>query len=211
MLLRAKKTPRIAEADSSQVLEILSKGLLLLGIKGDKLPTGFELTYMVQMIRQDYGNLPIGEFQLAFELCVKDKLDEKAETYQNFSVLYLSRMMTSYARWAIKNTVYERPEVKQIQGKKLEDDEVIEMAFDSYKRTRQFDSIFMALKAFNILNGRGLLDTSKNIVTLTENELKRRIVDVGSKKEIKAILENDDEMELYCRRMAVALYFKSLL
>lgn len=186
--------------------------MILLGIKGEKLPTEFELTYMVQMIRQDYSNLPIGEFQLAFELCVKDKLDENAETYQNFSVLYLSRMMTSYARWAVRNSLYEAPtETKQLDAPKLSDDEVIEMALDSYRRTRRFDSIFMALKAFNILNNRGLLDTSENIVKLTEEALKSKIVDIGTKKEIKAILNNDEEMELYCRRMAVSQYFKTLL
>lgn len=186
--------------------------MLLLGIKGEKLPTQFELTYMVQMMRQDYANLPIGEFQLAFELCVKDKLDENAETYQNFSVLYLSRMMTSYARWAVRNSVYEpQIESKQLEAPTLQDQEVIDMAFDSFKKTRRFDSIFMALKCFNILNSKGLLDTSENIVKLTEEALKSKIIDIGTKKEIKRILNSDDEMELYCRRMAVAQYFKTLL
>ena len=200
------------ESDSSQILEIITKGMILLGIKGEKMPTEFELTYMVQMIRQDYPHLPIGEFQLAFELAIKDKLDENAETYQNFSVLYLSRLLTSYGRWAAKQ-VYQMPkeELKQLEEPKINEDEIIAMALDSYKRTRRFDTIFMALKVFNILNDKGLLDTWQNIVTLTEQELKKRIVDHGSKKEIKAILENDEQMELYCRRMAVSLYLKSLL
>jgi len=72
--------------------------MILLGIKGDRLPSEFEMDYMAKMVKVDYANLPIGEFELAFDLMIKDKLDERAETYQNFSALYLSRLMGSYAR-----------------------------------------------------------------------------------------------------------------
>lgn len=82
-LLQAKKTKRILDCNPQEVLEIITQGMLLLGIKGDRLPTDFELKFMIQMMRQDYGNLPIGEFELAFDLIVKDKLDENSETYQN--------------------------------------------------------------------------------------------------------------------------------
>ena len=200
------------DCEVTEISAVINKGMLLLGIKGDKLPTQFELTYMVQMMRQDYPNLPLGELDLAFELMVKNKLDENPETYQNFSVLYLSRLMTSYSRWAVKQ-IYEQKteEVKQIDAPKLDEDEIIRMSLDSYKRTRKFDEIFMALKTFNILHSRGLINFDKQeVINMVESELKKRIDSPTMKKEINRILNDDDQMELYCRRMAVSLYFKSL-
>ena len=200
------------DCEVTEISAVINKGMLLLGIKGDKLPTQFESTYMVQMMRQDYPNLPLGELDLAFELMVKNKLDENPETYQNFSVLYLSRLMTSYSRWAVKQ-IYEQKteEVKQIDAPKLDEDEIIRMSLDSYKRTRKFDEIFMALKTFNILHSRGLINFDKQeVINMVESELKKRIDSPTMKKEINRILNDDDQMELYCRRMAVSLYFKSL-
>ena len=200
------------DCEVHEISAVINKGMLLLGIKGDKLPTQFESTYMVQMMRQDYPNLPLGELDLAFELMAKNKLDENPETYQNFSVLYLSRLMTSYARWAARQ-IYEHKndEVKQISGPQVDEDEIIRMSYDSFKRTRKFDEIFMALKTFNILHSRGLIITDPDIVVpLVEIELNKRIDSPKMKKEINRIINDDDQMELYCRRMAVSLYFKSL-
>lgn len=186
--------------------------MILLGIKAEKLPTEFELTYMVQMIRQDYTHLPIGELSLAFELAATNKLDTEAETYQNFSVLYFSRMMSSYSRWAVKQ-IYEVKEVfKELPVPDVDDDELIQMSLDSYKKTRQFDQIFMSLKVFNILYKRGLINFDpEDIVQQAEIELKRRITDNVTRKEIKKILADEDQMELVCRRIALSEYFKTII
>jgi hypothetical protein len=208
----AKKTSKIIDATVADIIGIVNKGMILLGIKAEKLPTEFELTYMVQMIRQEFTYLPIGELSLAFELAATNKLDTEAETYQNFSVLYFSRMMSSYARWAAKQIYEVKQVVKELPIPNVDEDELIQMSLDSYRKTRQFDQIFMSLKVFNILHKRGLINfDAEDIVLQAEIELKRRITDNVSRKEIKKILQDDDQMELTCRRIALAEYFKTIL
>ena len=187
---------------------------MILGIKGDKLPTQPEVEYIVKMLQEDYANLPIGELDLAFELMAKNKLDENPETYQNFSVLYLSRMLGGYARYVRANYIEPKVELKQIEQPKTEDTEMIDFAFDCYKKNKdkRFDNIFMALDIFkHILKNNLMQFNYSEIYTLTLNELKLRIIDRDSKNKINEILKDEDLLENMCRRMAVKIYFENQL
>jgi hypothetical protein len=186
---------------------------MILGIKGDKTPTKPEMAYMIDMLQKDYGNLPIGELDLAFELMAKNKLDENPETYQNFSVLYLSRMMTSYARYIRANYQEPKKEVLQIEQPKLDNKEMFEFALDIYEKSKDksFDNIFMALDVFKYILKNNLIKFNYNeIYNLTINKLKERIIDRESKNKINEILNDEDQLENMCRRMAVKIYFDSL-
>ena len=202
------------DSDSQDILKIITKGMILLGVKGERLPSEFELNYISKMMKVDYANLPIGEFDLAFELCAKNKLDEVAETFQNFSVLYLTRMMGSYARWVRANYVPEPiPETKQIEAPKVSDDEILQTSFEIYKRNKDWEHIFNGLRCFKILHNRGLITDFEGTLERTENAIREkfRYADHKEKKQMKEILEDDEQMELNCRRMAVAEYFKTLM
>jgi hypothetical protein len=168
---------------------------------------------MVKMLQKDYANLPIGELDLAFELMAKNKLDENPETYQNFSVLYLSRMLGGYARFARVNYVEPKVELKQIEQPKQQDNDLIEFAYECYKKNnnKRFDNIFMALDIFKHILKNNLMEFNySEIYTLTLNELKLRILDRESKNRINEIIKDEDAMENMCRRMAVKIYFDSL-
>lgn len=202
------------DSDSQDILKIITKGMILLGVKGERLPSEFELNYISKMMKVDYANLPIGEFDLAFELCAKNKLDEVAETFQNFSVLYLTRMMGSYARWVRANYVPPPiPETKQIESPKVSDDEILQTSLEIFKKNKDWEHIFNGLKCFNILYKRGLITDFEGTLQRTENAIREkfRYADHKEKKEMKEILEDDEKMELNCRRMAVAEYFKTLM
>lgn len=202
------------DSDSQDILKIIGKGLVLLGVKGDRIPSDFELSYMSTMMKADYPNLPIGEFDLAFELCAKNKLDEVSETFQNFSVLYLTRMLGSYARWARANYQPEYiPETKQIAPTEVDEDEILKDSFEIYKRNKDWEHIFMGLRCFKIIYKRGLVSDFEGTLQRTEEAIKQkfRYADHQEKKQMKEILEDDEQMELNCRRMAVAEYFNKLM
>ena len=209
----AKQTTRLKDCHSNKILDSLAKGLMILGIKGDKIPSTPEFNYMINMLQQDYANLPIGELDLAFELMAKNKLDENPETYQNFSVLYLSRMMGSYARYVRANYVEPKQEFKQIEQPKLDNKEMFDFALDIYKKSKdkRFDTIFMALDIFKYIRKNNLTEFNyPEIYNLTLNKLKERIIDRESKNKINEILRDEDQLENMCRRMAVKIYFDSL-
>ena len=209
----AKQTTRLKDCHSNKVVDTLAKGLIILGIKGDKAPTEPELAYMINMLQTDYANLPIGELDLAFELMAKNKLDENPETYQNFSVLYLSRMMGAYARFVRSNYVEPKQEYKQLEQPKLDTQEMFDFALDIYKKSKDksFDKIFMALEVFKHILKNNLMEFNySEIYNLTLNKLKERIIDRESKNKINEILKDEDQLENMCRRMAVKIYFDSL-
>jgi hypothetical protein len=209
----AKQTMKLKDCHSNKILEVIAKGLIILGIKGDKAPSDPEIAYMVDMLQKDYGNLPIGELDLAFELMAKNKLDENPETYQNFSVLYLSRMMGAYARYVRANYVESKKEFIQIEQPKLDNKEMFDFALDIYKKSKdkRFDSIFMALDVFNYILKNKLMEFNySEIYNLTLIKLKERIIDRESKNKINEILRDEDQLENMCRRMAVKIYFDSL-
>ena|GEM_PF-1084644 len=211
--MEAKKTQRLADSSTKDIFNILTKAMILLGIKGDRLPSEFEMDYMAKMVKVDYANLPIGEFELAFDLMIKDKLDERAETYQNFSALYLSRLMGSYARWAYKNYVEEKIEPeKQLAAPEVDEDEILKMSYDIYKKNKDWQHIFMGLKCFNIIHKRGLITDTEATLKKTEEAIRKQYTYASHKerKEMNRLLEDDEYMELACRRMAVAEYFDKL-
>ena len=214
LFLQAKKTEKIKSVNIPIILQVIEKGLLLLGIKGDKHPDELSMQLIVAELRSHYVGLSIGELDLAFTLASRGQLDFDNETYQSFSVLYMNRMLSSYARWAATKHFVDRVvEVPQISNP-LPDDDIIEVSLDSYKKFKQWWSIFNCLKTFNILYSRNLVGQNIDfIISKTEEAMQRRIdrADIEDKKDLIAELKDDDIMELNCRRMAVALYFNSII
>lgn len=222
MFQKARLTNKIKDTSITQIIEVLNKGYIKLGIKGDKAPDNIETQLIVNELRTYYIGLKIEELELAFSLASRDLLDINSETYQNFSVLYLNRMIASYLRWArtkIKDMPEEKP--KQIEFK-VGQDEIIQTSFDSYKKSKDWMNIFNCLRTFEILyerqlTGEGLsifnADDVQSIVLITEKAIKDRIMrsDVEEKKELARNLKDDVYMENACRRMAVALYFTKLI
>jgi hypothetical protein len=202
------------DSSTQEIFDILTKAMILLGVKGDRLPSEFEMNYMAKMVKVDYANLPIGEFELAFDLMIKDKLDENPETYQNFSALYLSRLMSSYARWAYKYKIEEKIEPqKELAAPQMDDDEVLKMSLDIYKKNKDWNYIFMGMKCFNIIHKRGHVTDFEGTLKRTEEAIRRQYQYASHKerKEMNRLLEDDEHMELACRRMAVAEYFNKLI
>lgn len=122
------------------IVTIIDRGLVLLGIKGQNVPSIPEKQMFVIELKSQYPNITIGELDFAFRLASRGKLDFEAETYQNFSMLYLNRMLSSYARYVMREFLSQsqRPvEVqKQIpeQSKKELDAEMLRFGFDWYKK-----------------------------------------------------------------------------
>ena len=208
----AKSTVKIKDAQIVEIAKALEKGMLILGIKGNNLPDQFTMQYMVTELRTQYYGLCIGELLLAFQLASRSKLDYQEETYQNFSVLYLNRMVSAYHRWAIKQVNAMPEEKKSLPYEKVTEDNIVNMALENYKKFRNRMQIFMGLSAFDILKDK-LIEKydPKTVVEKTENYLKDQIIDRTTKKEIQGILSDDDLMEYACRRIALSLYFDELI
>lgn len=83
-------------------MQVLDRNLLALGIKGEKLPGKFEMVDILNELKTYHGNLKLGELDLAFKKAIRQELNFDPETYQNFNLLYLNKMLAAYKQWAIQ-------------------------------------------------------------------------------------------------------------
>lgn len=215
----AKSSPRMKEVHIPEIIQVLNKGMLLLGIKGEKLPSEFEYQVLTTELRTQYAGLALKELDLAFTLAARDVLDFNAETYQAMTVFYLNKMLSSYLRWAAQKQFVDRilDEPKQPEFDKVEEDEIIRTSFESFKKFKKWNAIFNSLGTFRILIERDLIDmkqeSREEIVKLTEQAIRQMAYEVEyeDRQAILNELEDDDDMELNCKRMAVAQYFNKIM
>jgi hypothetical protein len=205
----------IKNLSSGLVIDELLNGMQKLGVKGDKMPNNADLLIMYKSIMEEYPNIKVGEISLAFDLAAKGKLDIEAETYQNFSMLYLHRLLRAFARYGMQKL----NEIKPVEESKwnprfISDDEKIETAFDCFKKFRQWDNIVFGVDVFKILHKRGNIivtpsETYEKVLTAMNEKMFE-----GSRQDkidIKNKMKDDDYMEHQCYRMAVADYFTKLI
>jgi hypothetical protein len=170
---------------------------------------------MQAAIVEEYPNIKIGEIGLAFDLASKGKLDMDAETYQNFSMLYLHRILRAFARYGI----VKLNEIKPVQEQKwnpevVTDREKLEIAWDCYKKFRKWDSIVFGLDVFKILHKEGkIIVTPAATLQKVKSAMNDQMITGSSRRkaEIASLLNDDDYMEHQCYRMAVADYFDTFL
>lgn len=207
----ARTSEKLNTVSIALVVDELIRGMHKLGIKGDKIPNKEELSVMYKSIVEEYPNIKLGELTLAFDLASKGKLDMEVETYQNFSVLYLHRLLRAFARYGMQKLNEMKPvEESSWKPRFVTDDEKIETAFDCFKKFRQWDSIVFGVDVFHILHKRG------NII-VTPSETYEKVLSAMTEKmfegsrqdkiDVKNKMKDDDYMENQCKRMAVSEHF----
>lgn len=103
--------------------------MIKLGIRGGNMPVDEEKEVLLHHIVDKYGNHTHEEFILAFDLAMTGNLDiEDANSYENFSCAYVSKIMTSYRVWAAKTYKAVVPaEKKEADKEDLNDSTMQEM------------------------------------------------------------------------------------
>ena len=211
----SRTSESVKSVSTALVIDELMKGMNKLGVKADKLPNNMEMVVMYKSILEEYPNLKIGEMALAFDLASKGKLDIDAETYQNFSVLYLHRILRSFARYGMQklNEIKPKQEESKWQPREVLDDEKIELAKECYFKFRQWDNIVFGIDAFKILYNRGVLKFNSVEIVKEVKELMTGQMIKGNpyhKQDIRAKMNDDLYMEHQCYRLVLSKYFDSL-
>lgn len=196
-------------------IDELLKGMVMLGMKGEKLPSENEMVNMYKSVMEEYPNLKIGEMALAFDLAAKGKLDIEVETYQNFSMLYLHRILRSFARYGMQklNEMKPKQEESKWQPREVLDDEKVALAKECYLKFRQWDNIVFGIDAFKILYNRGVLKfNSVEIVKEVKELMTGKMIKSNpyQKQDIRARMEDELYMEHQCYRLVLSKYFDSL-
>ena len=97
---QARNGKRTENSDATLITAALKRGLVMLGIKHT--PTVDEWAIYVREITTYHKFLTVAEIELAFTLAIRQELNFDPETYQNFNLLYLNKMLAAYKQWAIQ-------------------------------------------------------------------------------------------------------------
>ena len=84
---------------------MLRYAMVLVGLRGNNMPTEEEKFVLLNFIRSNFGNQTPEEIKLAFELAVSGKLEIDAKCYENFSCEYFGRIMKAYIEYARQETI----------------------------------------------------------------------------------------------------------
>lgn len=196
-------------------IDELLKGMIMLGMKGERLPSESEMVNMYKSVIDEYQNLKIGEMALAFDLAAKGKLDIEVETYQNFSMLYLHRILRSFARYGTQKITEMKPkqEESKWQPREVLDDEKVALAKECYLKFKQWDNIVFGIDAFKILYNRGLLKFNAVEIVAEVKERMTGTMIKGNpyhKQDMREKMADDNYMEHQCYRLVLSKYFDGL-
>lgn len=112
--IAASQSERISSCTVPKVGEVLSAGLLKLGLKASNIDPLILATATQEIIKHN-GFLKIKELVLAFDMAAREQLDFNPQTFQNFSILYLNQLINAYKRWAVQTAQLVEPHLNRLQ------------------------------------------------------------------------------------------------
>ena len=99
-LITAQNTIKIKELTPHQFKMSMVKPITISGIK--QLPSQEEFTILSQLITERYGNLTMGEMQLAFDINALGTEWTRVDHYNMFSVQYVSDVIKAFIEYSRK-------------------------------------------------------------------------------------------------------------
>ena len=126
IILQAQSTQSLRLRHEEDLKQVLRYAMVLVGLRGNNMPTEEEKFVLLNFIRSNFGNQTPEEIKLAFELAVSGKLEIDAKCYENFSCEYFGRIMKAYIEYARQETITV---VKEIEApKEIPSDADLKMA-----------------------------------------------------------------------------------
>jgi hypothetical protein len=182
-----------------------------------------ELVLLSQFILKNYPNINIDEISLAIDLSLTDKLDVDVRAFNNFSPMYVSRILNSYKDYKLRlfKNIQERKNKeedkilmeKNVSPKEKMDNmiDLIRYFYDKFKSDGFIDDHFNTL--YNYFRRTNKLNPNKDIVNqaieygrIRANEYISSYFDALSKDK-----PNKESIEKrYARNYCVQIFFESL-
>jgi hypothetical protein len=114
------------------ILQALRYVMVLVGVRAQNLPNDHEKTILVNYIKKNYGGHTPEEIKLAFEKAINGELDVDATCFENFSVLYFSKVMNAYREWAVQQIKHEEEVVLPIQLTDQQLDDIVRKDIEEF-------------------------------------------------------------------------------
>ena len=126
IILQAQSTQSLRLRNEEDLKQVLRYSMVLVGLRGNNMPTEEEKFVLLNFIRSNFGNQTPEEIKLAFELAISGKFAIDAKCYENFSCEYFGRIMKAYIDYARQETITV-PKVEEVV-KQIPSDADLKMA-----------------------------------------------------------------------------------
>jgi len=126
IILQAQSTQSLRLRHEEDLKQVLRYSMVLVGLRGNNMPTEEEKFVLLNFIRSNFGNQTPEEIKLAFELAISGKFAIDAKCYENFSCEYFGRIMKAYIDYARQETITV-PKVEEVV-KEIPSDSDLKMA-----------------------------------------------------------------------------------
>ena len=103
--MQARSTQTLRLRHEEDLKQVLRYSMVLVGLRGNNMPTEEEKFVLINFIKTNFGNLTLEEIKLAFEWAVSGKLGIDAKCYENFSCEYFGRIAKSYIDYSRQSTL----------------------------------------------------------------------------------------------------------
>ncbi len=127
---QAQSTHSLRLRNEEDIKEVLRYSMLLVGLRGNNLPTEEEKFVLTNFVRSNFGNQTPEEIKIAFEMAVAGKLQVDAKCYENFSCEYFGRIMNAYLEFA-RQEIKNLPKPIEQAKEKPSDEELKKQAIDT--------------------------------------------------------------------------------
>jgi hypothetical protein len=130
LILQAQSTQSLRLRHEEDIKQVLRYSMLLVGLRGNNMPSEEEKFVLLNFIRSNFGNQTPEEIKLAFEWAVAGKFEIDVKCYENFSCEYFGRIMKAYIDMSRNETKTVRKE-PEILSPPPTDDQIKKMAIDT--------------------------------------------------------------------------------
>ena len=145
MLQKSIAAPKFEFLEEKDIRSAIKYSMLMVGLKQIEIDAFSEIEkqLFVNFLKNHFSSLTIEEYKNAFELAILGKLPLKVEDvncYQNFSIAYVSKILSAYREWANKTYndnrhVLEKPiELPKALMPSIDWKEYCELSYQQFKK-----------------------------------------------------------------------------
>lgn len=206
-ILKAQSKIPIRQRSEEDLKEVLRYVMLLVGLRGNNMPTDEEKYVLINFIRSNFGNLTPEEIKLAFEYAIAGKFEIDVKCYENFSCEYFGRIAKAYIEFS-RNEVKVKPkEIEEVKPVPSDEElkrqaiDIINNYADQIKATKENN------KRFTWIAG-GLSDLYRMLVKFNIQNISTEEIQMIWKKSEN--IKDEEERKNWCRNQAYILLANQL-
>lgn len=128
LIAQSKQSKLLHDCSDDEIKQALAKIFLMIGLRKQHFPNGFELDFIVSNIRKLYLHRTIFDLTNAFELGLRKEIDVELNCYDQFTLIYLSNIMDAYRKYLV-SAYNELPDEqpKQIEYKMTKEEKLADI------------------------------------------------------------------------------------